>query len=89
MDDFSKNPTCQHGPTVLLQRTNDIGELQDQFYACTASRGGKCLLEVLFENDITVNWSESGIQFEKGQLLENIKLKFNNECTNCVAVNLF
>lgn len=46
LDDFSKNPSCQHGPTVLLQRTNGKGDLQDQFYACTASRDGKCSLEV-------------------------------------------
>lgn len=48
LDDFSKNPSCQHGPTVLLQRTNGKGDLQDQFYACTASRDGKCSLEVAF-----------------------------------------
>lgn len=41
LDDFSKNPTCRHGPKVLLQRTSS-GKNLEQFYACTASRNGKC-----------------------------------------------
>lgn len=69
---FSNNPACQHGPTVLLQRTNAIGELQDQFYACTASRDGTCCLKVA-----KCFTSKNTISNRRAQIFNRLKLNPN------------
>ncbi|XP_019555251.3 rRNA N6-adenosine-methyltransferase ZCCHC4 isoform X3 [Aedes albopictus] len=45
-DNLPNNPCCQHGPTVLFHRTDQSHATIEKYYACTASRDGKCSFKV-------------------------------------------
>ncbi|XP_062559995.1 rRNA N6-adenosine-methyltransferase ZCCHC4 [Armigeres subalbatus] len=46
IEDILNNPCCQHGPTVLFHKTDQNNATIEKYYACTASRDGKCTFKL-------------------------------------------
>lgn len=70
IEDLSSHPNCDHGPTLLFQRTFNSSNRIDEFYACSACRSRKeCSFYLEKANDQSIilsqkerssqNWSQN------------------------------